>query len=245
MTTQRLWRVSAITLLLMTALASLHGADATAQATPVASCDSAATPASSMSTPMAGMDHDAMGTPAAPVEFDQRYIDMMIPHHASVIALGQAALPRLDDERLRSLAETVIAEQTSEIDELRGYREKFYGSPDPMPVAAEAMMGMMGGMSMSIDEMMVMMDADALVATFCTSADSDLAFIDLTIPHHQSAISASEAALQQSTHMEIRSFAERVIVDQQREIDELSAIRQELYGSSTPAPVSASDYVTY
>jgi uncharacterized protein (DUF305 family) len=45
-------------------------------------------------TPAAGMDHMAM-------EFDQMYIDMMIPHHQSIIALAQAALPRLTDERLR------------------------------------------------------------------------------------------------------------------------------------------------
>lgn len=237
----------AITLLLLTAFFALPAGNATARqyASPSPGSCATATPMSASATPMADMNHGAMGTPAATDEFDQGYIDMMIPHHASIIALAHVALPRLTDERLRSLAETVIAEQTSEIDELQGYRTQFYGSPNPMPVAERAMMGMMGGMSMSMDEMMVMMDADALVATFCASADSDMAFIDLTIPHHQSAISASEVALQQSMHTEIRSFAERVIADQQREIDELSVIRQELYGSSTPAPVSASGSLTY
>ncbi len=182
-----------------------------------------------MATPMPGMDHGgSMGTPAASVEFDQSYIDMMIPHHTSIIALAQAALPRLTDERLITLAEDIINAQTAEIDELRGYREQFYGSPDPMPVDEEAMMRMMGGMSMSMGEMMAQMDADTQVAIFCASADPDLAFIDLTIPHHQSAITASEAALQQATHDEIRSIAERVIEDQQREIDELNAIREDL-----------------
>lgn len=243
MTKTILWRVSAMTLLLLATFMSLRGEAVVArqQATPSpASCDGAATPMSSMGTQMAGMDHDAMGTPAASVEFDQSYIDMMIPHHASIIALAQAGLPRLTDERLITLAESIISTQAAEIDELRGYREQFYGSPDPMPVDDQAMMQMMGGMSMSMDEMMLMMDAEALVATFCASADPDLAFIDLTIPHHQSAISASEAALQQSTHAEIRSIAERVIGDQQREIDELSAIRQELYGLATPEAVGAS-----
>ncbi len=237
MTKSCLWRVSAIALLLVTAFASLQGADVTArqQATPAASCDSAATPTTLMATPMPGMDHgDSMGTPAASVEFDQSYIDMMIPHHASIIALAQAALPRLTDERLITLAEDIINAQTAEIDELRGYREQFYGSPDPMPVDQEAMMQMMGGMSMSMGEMLAQMDADTQVAIFCASADPDLAFIDLTVPHHQSAITASEAALQQATHAEIRTFAERIIMDQRREIDELTAIRQDLYGMATP-----------
>lgn len=242
MTKQSHWRVFAITLLLLTAFASLPGSDVTArrQATPTASCDSAATPTSSMGTPMAGMDHGAMGMPAMAVEFDQSYIDMMIPHHMSIIALAQAAAPRLTDERLITLADEIISAQAAEIDELSGYREQFYGSPDPMPVDESAMMGMMGGMSMSMDEMMLMMDAEALVATYCTSADPNLAFIDLTIPHHESGVAASEVALLQSTHAEIRALAERVIMDQRREIDELTAIRQDLYGMASPQAIGAS-----
>lgn len=238
MTKHRHWQIPAITLLLLMALLPLRGEAVAArqQATPeAASCDTAATPMATpmdpMATPMAGMDHGAMATPAASGEFDQSYIDMMIPHHASIIALAQAALPRLTDERLQSLAETIIQTQTAEIDELRGFREQFYGTADPLPVDDAAMMQMMGGMSMSMNEMMLMMDADALVASFCASADPDLAFIDLTIPHHQSAIAASQTALQQATHEEIRTLAQRVIEDQQREIDELNAIRQGLSGS--------------
>jgi uncharacterized protein (DUF305 family) len=49
------------------------------------------------------------------------------------------------------------------------------------------------------------------------------------------AIMASEAALEQTTHDEIQTIAKRVIQDQQREIDELNAIRQELTGAATPA----------
>jgi hypothetical protein len=52
------------------------------------------------------------------------------------------------------------------------------------------------------------------------------------------AIAASETAMQHATHEEIRAFARKVIADQQREIDELRAIREELYGAATPAAVS-------
>ena len=232
----RLWRISAMTLILMTAFASLFGTGAARQqaTTSSASCETYATPTGTMGTPMPAMDHaHGMGTPAASVEFDQSYIDMMIPHHASIIALAQAALPRLTDDRLIALAESIISAQEAEIEELRGHRAHFYGSPDPMPVDDAAMTQMMGDMAMSMEEMMVMMDAEALVATFCASANPDLAFIDLTIPHHQSAISASEVALQQATHEEIRNIAERVISDQQREIDELNAIREDLSASGS------------
>jgi uncharacterized protein (DUF305 family) len=187
-----------------------------------------------MGTPAAGDDHDMAG---ASVEFDQLYIDMMVPHHQSIIALAQAAGGRLTDERLQTIAANIITAQQAEIAELRGYRERWYGSREAMPMD-EGMMGMMMEMMPGMRDMASMqmqMDPDALVTTFCGAEDPDLAFIDLTIPHHEMAIMASEAALELATHDEIRTIAERVIQDQQREIDELSAIRQELTGEATPA----------
>jgi uncharacterized protein (DUF305 family) len=202
------------------------------------SCESAAA-----ASPMAGMEGMAMGTPAGEhdmagerVEFDQLYIDMMLPHHGSIVAMAQAALPRLQDERLREIAQNIIDTQSAEQEELRGYREQFYGSADPAPMddhTMDMMMTAMPGMG-SMDDMMLQMDATAQVAAICAAEDADLGFIDLAIPHHEMAIVASEAALEQSTHSEIRDFAQRVIDAQSAEIEELSAIRAELSGG-TPA----------
>src|SRR5215218_10163944 len=147
------------------------------------SCD-AARPMTAANSPEGEMEHEGMnmGTPPAMPEFDQMYIDMMIPHHASIMAMAEAALPRLQDERLRAMAEAIIAAQGPEIEELRGYREQFYGSAEPEPMDDE-MMGMMEqmmpGMAMPMDKMMETMDPATQVAMFCTAADPDLAFIDL------------------------------------------------------------------
>jgi uncharacterized protein (DUF305 family) len=193
-------------------------------------------------SPMAGMEGMAMGTPAvamdhAAMELDLAYIDMMIPHHASIIAMAEAALPRLADERLREIAQAVIATQQPEIEELRGYRGQFYGSAEPMPMD-DAMMAamdqMMPGMAGTMEEMAFQMNTEAQVATFCAADNPDLAFIDLTIPHHQMAIEASETAVSEAAHPEIRDFAQRVIDAQQREIETLQEIRTELAGKGTP-----------
>lgn len=231
-----------LTALVVSGIASSgDGAAARQGATPSADLCAGDTPGAGSGgmvtgTPMAGM---AMGTPSARTEgmvaeFDQLYIDGMIPHHASIIPVAQAALPRLGDQRLVGIAENIVASQSAEIEELRGYRERFYGSREPMPMDEQSMATLeqvMPGMG----AMMAQMDPAADVATLCAAEDPDLAFIDLTIPHHRSAVAMSEAALDQSTHDEIRTFAERVIAAQQREIDELSAVRAELYGSATPA----------
>ena len=181
-------------------------------------------------TPAAGMDHMEM-------EFDQMYIDMMIPHHQSIIAMAQAALPRLQDDRLREIAQAVIEDQGAEIAQLQEYRKAWYGEPTPMPMdeaMLTAMEQMMPGMG-DMEAMAAMMDAEALVAAFCASENADLGFIDLTIPHHEMAIVVSEAAVEQATHPEIKEVAQQVIDAQEREIDELTAIHQELTGEATPA----------
>jgi uncharacterized protein (DUF305 family) len=181
-------------------------------------------------SPMAGMDHSTM-------ELDQMYIDMMIPHHASIVALSEAALPRLTDARLQEIAQSIVDAQSAEIEELRGYRDQFYGDPNPMAMDAammEAMDAMMPGMG-SMDEMAFQMDPAAQVAAICGAEDVDLAFIDLVIPHHEMAITASEPVATGAANEEIQAFAERVIADQQREIDELEAIRAELTGEGAPA----------
>lgn len=187
-----------------------------------------------MGSPMAGIDHSMM-------DLDQMYIDMMIPHHQGIMALAEAALPRLSDPRLQEIARSIVSAQSAEVEELRGYREQFYGDPNPMPMDAsmmEAMDEMMSGMG-SMDEMAFQMDAAAQVDAICGAEDPDRAFIDLVIPHHEMAIMSSEPVAAGAAHDEIRALAEKVIADQKREIEELSAIRQELYGSATPEPVGS------
>ena len=182
-------------------------------------------------TPMAGMDHMEM-------EIDQMFIDMMIPHHAGIIGLAQAALPRLQDQRLQEIAQNIIDAQSGEIEELRGYREALYGDAEPMAMddgMMTAMTEMMPGMSGAMEEMAFQMDPAAQAAAICAAENTDLAFIDMTIAHHQMAIESSEPVVAGATNEEIRDFAQRVIEDQQREIAELEEIQADLTGEATPA----------
>jgi uncharacterized protein (DUF305 family) len=180
-------------------------------------------------TPMAGM-HD--------VEFDQMYIDMMLPHHASIIALAEVAQPVLKDRRLQEMAKDIITTQTDEQVLMQDLREEWYGSRDPEPLTPEMMNVTMGHSScdsMDMDNMMNVMDAEWQVETFLAADDPDLAFIEQTLLHHQMAIDSSEIALKQAIHPELKEIAQDVIDAQQREIDTLEMIRSELTGEATPA----------
>lgn len=215
--------------------ASMLGVSAVAQTPEASGCDQAGTPVAGM----ASMDHgDATaGMEMQQVEFDQLYIDMMLPHHGSIVALAGVALPLLEDPRLQEMAQNIIETQTAEQAELQALRTEWYGSPEPAPMDDAMMAMMMEAMpgTGTAEEMMRMMDAGSLIQAFCTSDNYDLAFIDQTIPHHQMAIDASESALEQAVHPEIATIAQEVIDAQQAEIDELEMIRAELTGGATPA----------
>lgn len=221
--------------LILYALPAHAAAQSTGTPTPIYSCDGATPSVARPGTSPGGM---AMGTPMAgmAMEFDQLYIDMMIPHHASIVAMAQAILPRLADQRLQEMARNIVDAQSAEVDELRGYRQHFYGSAEPMPMDP-TMMGMMAnlmpGMG-AMDQMAAQMDPATQVAIVCVASNADVAFIDATISHHQMAIMASQAALQQASHVEIKALAQRVIEDQQREITDITSIRAELSDMATP-----------
>ena len=176
MTQTTIWRVSAIVLLTASLFVGVQRSSLAADehhATPgPSSCDSMATPGNHQSD---GANHAmSMSTPVAAVEIDLLYIDMMIPHHAlaSIIALSQVALPHLQDERLRTMAQAIIDTQAAEIEELKGYRLRFFGDAEPQSLDESGMMQLMGDSSKPMDAMMREMDGKAQIAAFCAAADA-------------------------------------------------------------------------
>lgn len=210
---------------------SMISATVTAQTPEAVGCAAVGTPAASTPAAMTGMDQGSMGTPMADVDFDLMYIDMMIPHHESIIALAEVAQHELTHPDLVAMAEDIVAAQDAEITELQTLRDEWY--PDAPTVSMEAMHSM-PGMSGDMAAMEQQMNAEWQVQTFCAAEDKDMAFIELTIPHHQMAIASSEAALEHAEHQEIKDIAQEVIEAQQAEIDDLEAIRAELTGEATP-----------
>jgi uncharacterized protein (DUF305 family) len=170
------------------------------------------------------------------LEFDQVYIDLIIPHHQSIIALARTALPRLSDTRLIAIAKQIINREDAELTQLRLYREAFYGSVGPMPLDASMMDRVAEAMPLlpNAEAIKRQLDREALISVFCTADDPDLAFIDITLAHQKMAITASVVAFMRAVHPEIHTLAKQMVEAQQREIDELAAIRAELLGTGTP-----------
>lgn len=60
-------------------------------------------------------------------EYDLRFIDAMISHHEGALAMAQEALTKSSRPEIQELAETIIASQQAEIDQMTQWRQDWYG----------------------------------------------------------------------------------------------------------------------
>ena len=148
--------------------------------------------------------------------FDRQFIDRMIPHHAIAIRSAQHMISDSRRLELRDLADAIVESQSEQIEQMRAWRDEWYGDPGPEYVYQDdgwgdgigwddnGMMGQSGGI-MDRDSMM---DGDA----------SDAMFLRMMIPHHEQAIQMSRVALERAEHPEIRQLAEQILAEQSAEI---------------------------
>lgn len=91
-----------------------------------------------------GMTMDDRGLKAAK-PFDRAFIDMMVPHHAGALAMANLELKNGQNPRAKGLARAIVAAQTREIEQMKRWRERWYGKPGAMS-GGGSMPGMqMGG----------------------------------------------------------------------------------------------------
>lgn len=125
---------------------------------------------------------------------DRGFIDMMVPHHESAIAMAEIAQDRAEHPELVQLADDIIAAQSAEITQLKGWREEWFGSSDTPSMEEMPMlpgMSMPAGHSMSSGTMDMTGEVDGL-----RDADPfDRLFIDAMIRHHEQAVEAAGIVL--------------------------------------------------
>jgi uncharacterized protein (DUF305 family) len=64
----------------------------------------------------------------ADAQYDERFIDMMIPHHQGAITMAKDALQKSQHPEIKKMAQNIIDSQQKEIDNLKTWRKKWYGS---------------------------------------------------------------------------------------------------------------------
>src|SRR5258706_387579 len=145
---------------------------------------------------------------------DQRFIDMMVPHHMMAVQMAQIALQKGQHTEIKQLATSSISSQQQEIQELKNLKKRLYGTSNTPT--------MMNAVDMANTGMM-MPDQLAQQSPF------DRAFIDSMIPHHASAIDMASVALMRSTNPDIRRIARAIVDAQSQEIGHMIQWRKQWY----------------
>jgi uncharacterized protein (DUF305 family) len=138
-------------------------------------------------------------------DVDQTFILQMIPHHAGAIAMAELIGARSSRPEIQSLARGIVDAQRKEIDDMKKWYLSWYGSsPASDADASEAMHQQMEMYSQTL--------ADAL------PEESDEAFLDLMIEHHEMAVHMATELKTSAQHPELKQLAGNIITSQSREI---------------------------
>lgn len=161
------------------------------------------------------------------VEVDKPFIEMMIPHHQSANEMAQMALSRAKSPEVKKLAQSIIEEQTREIEQMRTWYKQWYGTEVP---TTDMDMGMQSGMDQSMMQM-EMMDREMMQALENTQ-DFDWEFLHQMTRHHQMATMMAGMVVNSAQHREIRNLAQNIIKSQSAEITQMQKLLQAMNNPS-------------
>ena len=173
---------------------------------------------------------------------DQQFIIMMIPHHEDAIAMANMALTRAQHPEIKQLSENIKVSQSREIEQMRSWYKKWYGTdvpkfdPDTIRGGGGYRSGYgYGGMMHSrsgyggYGGMMSGMRTD--LTALNNAKNFDQAFIEEMIPHHQMAVMMSQHLLFNAVHPEMKQLAQAIIQAQTKEINEMQSWYQQWYAA--------------
>ncbi|MFA6000843.1 MAG: DUF305 domain-containing protein, partial [Thermoleophilia bacterium] len=60
--------------------------------------------------------------------FDLRFIEAMTPHHEGAITMARDAKLNAEHDKIKNLADAIIAAQEAEIEQMKNWKESWYSS---------------------------------------------------------------------------------------------------------------------
>lgn len=137
---------------------------------------------------------------------DNDFAVMMKAHHMGAIEMAQMAVAKSIDPQIKQMAQKMIDDQQKEVADFNTFLSGHtpHGGGDAFHKEA---LKIMNNMKMDMDH----------------SGSLDKQFVQMMIPHHQSAIDMSKAYLKSGHEEKIKAMANSIITSQQREIKDLQA----------------------
>jgi uncharacterized protein (DUF305 family) len=156
---------------------------------------------------------------------DAHFIEQMIPHHEDAITMAKLALTKAQQPEIKQLAQSIIASQSKEIDQMEAWYQDWYGQAVPAGTQAMGQHGMTPlrqGFAGQVGQMhMGMMGNETDITKLEQAADFDKVFIEEMIPHHQMAVMMASMLERGTQRPEMEQLAKDIISAQTREIDQM------------------------
>jgi uncharacterized protein (DUF305 family) len=152
---------------------------------------------------------------------DKQFIEQMIPHHESAIAMANLALQKTKHDEVKTLANNIISSQAAEINTMKEWYKDWYGVDVPTVSASN----MWGGS---------MMESETSRDELSAASDFDAAFLSQMIEHHQMAVMMANMLSISTSRSEMKKLANDIITAQNKEIGDMQQWQQDWgYETST------------
>lgn len=145
---------------------------------------------------------------------DKQFIEQMIPHHESAIAMAKLALQKTKHDEVKTLANNIITSQTAEINTMKQWYKDWYGTDVPT-VSTNHMWG--GGM----------MNSQTSTDELSAASEFDKAFLSQMIEHHQMAVMMANMLNISTDRPEMKKLGNDIITAQNKEIGDMQQWQQQ------------------
>lgn len=147
---------------------------------------------------------------------DHDFAMMMAEHHQGSIDMSEILVRSGKDEKLKAMAQSILDKQSQEQQQLKNHSND--GSDSKHSAHSEHNSGA-SSFGAEMKNAMSEMEADIKGMKMTNNLDHD--FATMMIPHHESAIEMSDAVLKHGKDQQIKTVAEKIKSDSQKEISEL------------------------
>ncbi|MBX1886317.1 DUF305 domain-containing protein [Campylobacter peloridis] len=164
---------------------------------------------------MASMHDPMMKNPLVQSnDIERDFLANMIPHHQGAIDSSKLLLEHTKSEEMKKIAQNIIKAQEKEIQEFQEILDKnLYKKTE---LSEEDYKKFVQEEKELMQKMMILMSAVK------ESKNINKDFLEAMIAHHQGAVDASKQILFYSKDETIREIAKKIILDQEKEIQEFT-----------------------
>jgi uncharacterized protein (DUF305 family) len=148
---------------------------------------------------------------------DHNFAMMMAEHHQGSIDAAEIVTKSGKDEKIKSLAKSMLSKQPQEQKQLRAH--KLTQQDHSAHATSENAENHGSAFSSEMKQIMSEMETGMNNMKMTNNVDHDFAM--MMVPHHQSAIGMADAILKHGKDNEIKRVAEKIKSDSQKEMNEL------------------------